>query len=90
MRDTITNTFTLNNLTENHIKIDYVRTSNTATLILSSFKITDESGIQYVFEDYSVALRDYHNNYKSAFYLSKILDENNIEVVKFTYQKNTK
>lgn len=90
VRDTITNTFTLNNLTENHIKIDYVRTSNTATLILSSFKITDESGIQYVFEDYSVALRDYHNNYKSAFYLSKILDENNIEVVKFTYQKNTK
>lgn len=90
VRDTINNTFTLNNLTENHLKIDYVRTSNTATLIPSSFKITDERGVQYVFDDYSLAIRDRHYNYRSAFYLTKILDENSIEVVNFTYQKNTK
>ncbi len=90
VRDTINNTFTLNNLTENHIKIDYVRTFNYATLIVASFKITDEQGIQYLFEDYSIALRKYQKNYRSAFYLSKILDENNIEVARFTYQKNTK
>src|SRR6218665_1600913 len=89
-RDTINNTFSLNKLSGNNIKIEYTRTSNTATLIVASFKITDEKGFKYLFNDYSVALRDNHYNYRSAFYLTKILDENDIEVVNFTYQKKTK
>ena len=41
VRDTINNTFTVNNISGNNIKIEYTRNSNTSTLILTSFKITD-------------------------------------------------
>lgn len=91
VRDTINNTFTLNNISGNNVKIEFTKTSNTATLILNSFKITDDKGFKYVFDDYSVASKDnYKTNYKSAFYLSKILDENDIQVVEFSYQKEAK
>ncbi|MEF9477785.1 hypothetical protein OWR28_08805 [Chryseobacterium sp. 1B4] len=91
VRDTINNTFTLNNLSGNNVKIEFTRTANTATLILESFKITDDKGFKYIYDNYSLASRDgYNTNYRSAFYLSKILDENNIEIVTLTYQKDTR
>ncbi|WP_330744419.1 hypothetical protein [Chryseobacterium sp. CP-77] len=93
VRDTINNTFTLSNISGTNVKIEYTRDSNTATLILNSFKITDSKGFKYVFEDYSIARYDTSSkgfNYKSAFYLTKIIDENNITIATFSYQKNSK
>lgn len=91
VRDTINNTFTLNNISGNNIKIEFTRTTNTATLILESFKITDDKGFKYIYDNYSISSKDgYKTNYRSAFYLSKILDENNIEIASLTYQKETK
>ncbi|MBS0027236.1 RHS repeat protein [Chitinophaga sp. 22321] len=91
VRDTINNTFTLNNISGNNVKIDYTRTANTATLILESFKITDDKGFKYFYDNYSIASREgYKTNYRSAFYLSKILDENDIEIVNLAYQKDTR
>ncbi|WP_312508527.1 hypothetical protein [Chryseobacterium culicis] len=93
VRDTINNTFTLNNISGSNVKIEYTRDSNTATLILNSFKITDSKGFKYVFEDYSIARFDtsYKGfNYKSAFYLTKVIDENNVTIATFSYQKNSK
>ncbi|WP_431608683.1 hypothetical protein [Chryseobacterium sp. 'Rf worker isolate 10'] len=93
VRDTINNTFTLNNISGSNVKIEYTRDSNTATLVLNSFKITDSKGFKYVFEDYSVARFDTSPkgfNYKSAFYLTKVIDENNITIASFNYQKNSK
>ncbi|MGE8533145.1 MAG: hypothetical protein ACN6OJ_01010 [Chryseobacterium sp.] len=91
VRDTINNTFTLNNISGNNVKIDYTRTANTATLILESFKITDDKGFKYIYDNYSIASREgYKTNFRSAFYLSKILDENDIEIVSLGYQKDTR
>ncbi|SFN28249.1 YD repeat-containing protein [Chryseobacterium oleae] len=93
VRDTLNNTFTLNNISGNNIKIDYTRDSNTATLILNSFTLTNDKGIKYIFEDYSVSRYNTGAagfNYKSAFFLTKIIDENNLTVADFSYQKNTK
>ncbi|PRB01989.1 hypothetical protein CQ046_13570 [Chryseobacterium sp. MYb7] len=93
VRDTINNTFTLNNISGSNVKIEYTRDSNTATLVLNSFKITDSKGFKYVFEDYSIARYDTSSkgfNYKSAFYLTKVIDENNITIATFNYQKNSK
>ncbi|WP_454046221.1 hypothetical protein [Chryseobacterium sp. Marseille-Q8038] len=93
VRDTINNTFTLNNISGSNVKIEYTRDSNTATLILNSFKITDSKGFKYIFEDYSVARCDTSSkgfNYKSAFYLTKVIDENNITIATFNYQKYSK
>ncbi|KMQ67366.1 hypothetical protein ACM39_13045 [Chryseobacterium sp. FH2] len=93
VRDTINNTFSLNNISGNNIKIEYTRDPNNATLILNSFKITDDKGFKYIFDDYSISRYDigYKGfNYKSAFFLTKIIDENDIVVANFGYQKNSK
>ncbi|MBT2620374.1 hypothetical protein [Chryseobacterium sp. ISL-6] len=89
IRDVTNNTFTLNHISGNNIKIEYTRDPNTATLIINSFKITDEKGFKYIFDDYSKSLLDPNFYYKSAFFLSKILDESNVEVATFTYQKES-
>ncbi|WP_343661361.1 RHS repeat domain-containing protein [Chryseobacterium sp.] len=88
IRDLTNNTFTLNHISGNNIKIEYTRDSNTATLVLTSFKITDEKGFKYIFEDYSKSLNGTTFYFKSAFFLTKILDESNIEVANFSYQKD--
>lgn len=86
------NTFSIENLSPNKIKFEYTRSSNTATLILTSFTLTDERGYKYFFNDYWVATRPAYlttrKEYKSAFFLSKIVDPNNVEVANFTYQKD--
>lgn len=94
VRDTINNTFRVNNLSGDNLKIEYTRDSNMATLILNSFTITDTKGFKYVFSDYSIARFDVRLsngfNYRSAFYLTKIIDENNTEIANFTYEKKSK
>ncbi|WP_343679369.1 hypothetical protein [Chryseobacterium arthrosphaerae] len=95
VRDVNTNSFQLINLSANKVKIEYTRTSNTATLVLNSFTITDAKGNKFLFNDYSLANLNGDpyggsNEYRSAFFLSKILDANNIEIATFTYEKRSK
>lgn len=94
-RNTDTNTFQLVNLTPNNIKIEYTRSSNTATLIVNSFTITDDNGYRYIFNDYSQARNYTHpmtsgTLFKSAFYLTQIKNANNVELLSFIYQKDNK
>ncbi|MCW1962905.1 hypothetical protein [Chryseobacterium viscerum] len=95
-RNLTDNTFELINLSSNKIKIEYTRTSNTATLILDSFTITDTNGTKYFFNDYSRSNQERNvfspggKVYKSAFFLSQIKDANNVELANFTYQKDIK
>lgn len=105
IRDIPNNTFEVVKLTPFTSKIEYSRNSNQATLILDSFTITSETGIKYVFKDYDIGLMNvfvwYHpdpvvgdvyseKKYRSAFYLSSILDENGQELVKYTYLRDLK
>lgn len=94
-RNIDTNTFQVVNLTPNNIKIEYARTSNTATLIISSFTITDDNGYKYIFSEYSQARNYTHpltsgSLFKSAFYLTQIKNAHNVELLNFTYQKENK
>ncbi|MGN7867248.1 hypothetical protein, partial [Chryseobacterium sp. 22458] len=101
IRDIQNNTFELVKLTPFTSKIEYQRSSNPATLILDSFTITSESGIQYIFKDYDVSMMNvwlYNHptngpkyvdqKYRSVFYLSSILDENGMELIKYTYLRD--
>lgn len=96
IRDIPSNTFRVVNLSSNLVKIEYTRESNTATLILDSFTITDTKGIKYIFNDYSRSNSEQNSFilggrvYKSAFFLSQIKDANNIEIANFSYQKDIK
>lgn len=94
-RNIDTNTFQIVNLTPNNIKIEYVRSNNTATLIVDSFTITDDNGYVYIFND-SSRNRSYTHPltsgrlFKSAFYLTQIRNAGNIELLNFVYQKDAK
>ncbi|MFZ4931106.1 hypothetical protein [Chryseobacterium sp. Mn2064] len=95
VRNTTNNTFQLINLSANKVKIEYTRTSNTVTLILNSFTITDAKGNKFFFNDYSLAnlngeLYGGSNEYRSAFFITKIINANNIEIANFTYEKKSK
>jgi len=96
VRNIAANTFSIVNLSSNQINIEYTRDSNTATLILNSFTITDTKGIKYIFSDNSLSNSEQNSHllgglvYKSAFFLSQIKDANNIQIANFTYQKDTK
>lgn len=96
LRDIENNTFSIINLTANNVKITYIRNNNDATLIIDSFIITDDRGNRFIFNDYA---QSRHSDsiftsagtlYRSAFFLSKILDSNNTELAEFTYTKDSK
>ncbi|MDR4951831.1 hypothetical protein REB14_06500 [Chryseobacterium sp. ES2] len=94
-RDIVNNTFTLINLTPNHVKIDYVRNSNTATFKADSFTITADNGYQYIFTDFDAARYScgeffMGNEYKTAYYLTRILNPIGVETAAVTYDKKTK
>ncbi|GAB0157505.1 hypothetical protein CHRYSEOSP005_27830 [Chryseobacterium sp. Alg-005] len=92
IRDVTTDTFQIVKLTPSNLKIEYTRTSNTATLILNSFTITDDKGYKYLFNTNSVSEYKLSNNgiaYKSAFFLTKIYDYNMQELVSMDYQIDT-
>lgn len=99
-RDTEQNTFRLVDLSPlSHVKIAYTKQTNTATLIVDSFTITDDQGNTYYFNDYSVAAvyeSTYETlgirglEYKSAFYLTRITNASGVETANFTYKKTTK
>lgn len=96
IRDFDTNAFELINLTSNRLKIEYTRTTNAATLIFNSFTITDAKGVKYLFNDYSRSNQERNvmlidgKVYRSAFFLTRIVDANNVEIASFTYQKDIK
>lgn len=94
IRDLINDTFSLKELSAQKIKIEYTRDySKIGTLVVNSFKIIDDNGLQFIFDDYTQSKTFFEILpiiYKSSFQLTKILDPNNIELVTYNYQKQTK
>ncbi|KQT27037.1 hypothetical protein ASG22_20490 [Chryseobacterium sp. Leaf405] len=103
IRDKVTNSFQLTKLTNFTSKIKYDSVANPATLIIDSFTIISESGIHYKFQVYDIATMNIwiwnhpllgrvsaDKKYRSAFYLSSITDENDQELVKYTYVRDLK
>ncbi|SIQ39769.1 hypothetical protein [Chryseobacterium sp. RU33C] len=102
VRDIANNTFSVVKLTPYTSKVEYQRNANQATLILNSFTITSETGTQYIFRDYDInqmtvwkferpfGAQYADQKYRSAFYLSSVLDENGQELVKYTYLRDLK
>jgi len=82
----------INNITGEKLLIECTRDTSTTKFVISSFKITDNNGIQYFFEDYDLDLAKPDNiyiNYRSAFVLTRVLDENNRLIISYQYDKKT-
>lgn len=97
-KDSITNTFEIIKLTGYTSTIKINRVTNISGLLINSYTITDSQGIQYKFETYDISTMrvlagvDLNTGniyidatYRSAYYLTSILDENNKELVKYNY-----
>ncbi|UMQ42860.1 hypothetical protein MKS83_04095 [Chryseobacterium sp. Y16C] len=94
-RDTVNNTFQLLNLTPNHARIEYVRNSNTATFKADSFTVTSDNGYKYIFDKTDLGKYDCGDlwtgkEYKTAYYLSKILNPIGVEIVTMEYDEKKK
>lgn len=93
IRDTVNNTFQITKLTPSNVKIEYVREPNNATLLLQSFKITDDKGNIYLFDVNGRAANKYGSLadvYKSAFYLTKVYNNRMQELYSVEYQIENK
>ncbi|WP_131777619.1 RHS repeat domain-containing protein [Chryseobacterium sp. JAH] len=85
-----TNDLVLNNISGSKLKIEYTRDISSTKLIINSFKITDDKGYQYFFNDYNIGTHSTSGgtrNHKSGFELTQIKDAGNHEVVNYTYDK---
>ncbi|MDV7697653.1 RHS repeat protein [Chryseobacterium soli] len=94
-RDVVNNTFSLINLTPNHAKIEYVRNSNTATFKADSFTITADNGYKYLFDKTDIAKYNCGDliqgkEYKTAYYLTKILNPIGVEAAVMSYDERKK
>ncbi|WP_027386459.1 RHS repeat domain-containing protein [Chryseobacterium gregarium] len=92
-KDAVTNALVLNNISGEKIKLEYTRDLSTTRLVIASFKITDDKGYQYYFNDYSLGLtkKGVQNiNYKTSFLLTRITDAGNNELAGYTYDKKTR
>lgn len=75
------------------ITFDY----NTATHIINSFTIFDDSGLKYVFDQRDQETKliapgqvdTYYYNYTSAYHLSQVIDNNNKELLHYNYAAYT-
>lgn len=89
IRDTVNNTFEIVKLTPSNVKIEYVREANMATLLIQSFKMTDDAGNIYLFDVNSRAANKFGSLagvYKSAFYLTKVYNNRMQELYSVEYQ----
>ena len=88
-RDTITGNSVLNNMSGEKIKIEFNRDISNTKLIINSFKIIDDKGFQYYFDDYNIGLEKTvtYYNYKTSFFLTKVKDQNGNEIVNYNYDK---
>jgi hypothetical protein len=92
-KDSISNALVLNNITGEKLKFEYTRDLSTTKFVITSFKIIDDKGYQYYFNDYNLGLtkKGVQNiNYKTSFLLSRITDAGNNELVTYSYDKKTK
>lgn len=93
IRNTADNTFEIVKLTPSNVKIEYVRENNNATLLLQSFKMTDDKGYIYLFDvNGRVANKfgELKGVYKSAFYLTKVYNSQMQELYSMEYQTENK
>lgn len=97
-RNVQNNTFELINLSPNKLRIEYTRADNSTKLTVKDFTITDNHGVRYLFKDYSLSnfndtetlVRPEGVVYRSAFFVSQIIDANGLELASFSYQKDIK
>lgn len=94
-RDVVNNTFSLINLTPDHLKIEYTRdNTNLSTFKADGFTITADNGYKYIFNEFDYGKYKCQNyfedmllSYKPAYFLTRIISPLGIDVATIEYEK---
>lgn len=94
-RDVVNNTFSLINLTPDHLKIEYTRdNTNLSTFKADGFTITADNGYKYIFNEFDYGkyqCQNYYENmllsYKPAYFLTRIINPLGIDAAVIEYTK---
>lgn len=94
-RDVVNNTFSLINLTPDHLKIEYTRdNTNLSTFKADGFTITADNGYKYIFNEFDYGkykCQNYYEDmllsYKPAYFLTRIISPLGIDVAAIEYEK---
>ena len=94
-KDPATNTLRVFELSGNKVIIEFVRDTTNPKLVFNSFKITDDKGYQYNFQDYNFSLfRDKttfeYINPRTAFNITEVKDASNKTIISYSYSIKTK
>ncbi|MDR2236615.1 MAG: RHS repeat protein [Chryseobacterium sp.] len=94
-KDTATNELKLFDLSASKLRIEFIRDQTSSKLIINSFKITDDKGLIYNFNNYNITafqnhyLQDYKNQ-RTSYLPTTITDANNRTLVTYSYDLKTK
>jgi len=84
------NSYSIIKLDPNNVKIEYTGTPKSNYYLFDSFKLTDEYGNRYFFNDYGITHIRPSDTYRSAFYLTRIEDSNGQVLAQFQNKKYLK
>lgn len=93
--DTSTGELKLYDLNASKLKFEFVRDQNSTKLIINSFKITDDTGLIYNFNNYNITAFQNHplqvvKNQRTSYVATSITDFNNRTLVTYSYDLKTK
>lgn len=93
-KDPGTNIMKVFELSGNRVVIEFVRDSSNPKLVFNSFKITDDKGYQYNFQDYNLSHFRHkttleHINPRTAFNITNVKDASGKTLIEYTYNVKT-
>lgn len=91
-KDSLTNNLKVHQFTGEKVKIDFTRDLNSTKLIVNSFKITDDKGFQYVFDNYNINyfVENGYKHQRTSYVVTEVRDAGNHTLVTYAYDIKTK
>ena len=91
-KDSLTNNLKVHLFTGEKVKIDFTRDLNSTKLIVNSFKITDDKGFQYLFDNYNVNhfVENGYKHQRTSYVVTEVRDASNHPLVTYTYDIKTR
>lgn len=95
-KDSLSGNLKVHNLTGEKIKIDFTRDQSSTKLIIDSFKITDDKGYQYIFDNYNVSswrqpgIPYGYRTQRSSYVITSVKKADNTDIITYSYDIKTR
>lgn len=95
-KDSLSGNLKLQNLTGEKIKIDFTRDLSSTKLIINSFKITDDKGYQYIFDNYNISswrqsgIPSGYRTHRSSYVITSVKKPDDANIITYSYDIKTR